>query len=395
VLISATFWGQAIGAPLSGIVAEKWGRRRVLLLSCAIMGLTAILAGIAQDLNQLIAARAIQGLGVGAEVPIAGAMFNEFVRSKHRGGVVFAYQLMFTWGGIVAPWLALLFIALFGQSVAWRAMFLFAAAPVLMAFARNRLLPESPRWLLNNGRVAEAEKVVESFEASARAAGQDLPAPVAVPEPRLEKTNFLELFQREYRGRTVMLVVWIAMAYAYGYGYAPFVATLYTRVGGLPITDAIWLTVASQAISLVFQYVVSLTLDRFGRRFYFGWGLLYAAVVLVSGAIVVGLFHQTSWQVLFALTILVGFGTTSQAGFYVYAPELFPTRMRAWGTSVGSTAIRLVSSFMPIVVGLVATSTFGLGGVYVIMAVFLAIGGLTIVLFGPETRRRVLEEIAR
>jgi hypothetical protein len=69
--------------------------------------------------------------------------------------------------------------------------------------------------------------------------------------------------------------------------------------------------------------------------------------------------------------------------------------MRAWGTAIGSTAIRLVSSFMPIVVGLVATSVFGLGGVYAIMAVFLAIGGLTIVLFGPETRRRVLEEIAR
>jgi len=98
VLISATFWGQAIGAPLSGVVAEKWGRRTVLLVSCVIMGVTALGSAFAQDLNQLIIARAIQGLGVGAEVPIAGAMFNEFVKSKHRGGVVYAYQLMFSWG---------------------------------------------------------------------------------------------------------------------------------------------------------------------------------------------------------------------------------------------------------------------------------------------------------
>jgi putative MFS transporter len=395
VLITATFWGQAIGAPLSGILAERWGRRAVLLVSCGLMGVTAIMAGLAQNLDQLIIARAIQGLGVGAEVPIAGAMFNEFLRSQHRGGVVMAYETMFSWGGFVAPWLALGLIALVGQDEAWRGMFLFASLPLLMVFIRNRFLPESPRWLLNRGQFDKADRVVADLEESARRAGKPLPEPVVVARPLVKPTRLLELFESEYRGRTLMMLVWIGMTYAYTYGYAPFVAALYTRVGGLPVTSALLLAAVSQLISTPYLYVVAFGLDRIGRKFFFGWGLVYAAVVLAVGAIVVGPLGLTSWPVLFALTVLINFGTSpSNAGFYVYAPELFPTRMRAWATAVGSTAIRAISSFMAIVVGAVAGSTLGLAGVYVLMAVLLAIGGLTLLRWGPETRRRVLEEIA-
>jgi putative MFS transporter len=163
----------------------------------------------------------------------------------------------------------------------------------------------------------------------------------------------------------------------------------------LPVTSALLLAAVSQLISTPYLYVVALGLDRIGRKFFFGWGLVYAAVVLLIGAIVVGPLGLTSWPVLFALTVLINFGTSpSNAGFYVYAPELFPTRMRAWATAVGSTAIRAISSFMAILVGAVAGSVLGLAGVYVLMAVMLFIGGLTLLRWGPETRRRVLEEIA-
>jgi putative MFS transporter len=322
-------------------------------------------------------------------------MFNEFLRSQHRGGVVMAYETMFSWGGFVAPWLALGLIALVGQNEAWRGMFLFASLPLLMVFIRNRFLPESPRWLLNRGQFDKADRVVADFEESALRAGKSLPEPVVVARPLVKPTRFLELFESEYRGRTLMMLVWIGMTYAYTYGYAPFVAALYTRVGGLPVTSALLLAAVSQLISTPYLYVVAFGLDRIGRKFFFGWGLVYAAVVLVIGAVVVGPLGLTSWPVLFALTVLINFGTSpSNAGFYVYAPELFPTRMRAWATAVGSTAIHAISSFMAIIVGAVAGSTLGLAGVYVLMGVLLAIGGLTLLRWGPETRRRVLEEIA-
>jgi MFS transporter, putative metabolite:H+ symporter len=394
VLVAATFWGQIFGSPLAGIVAERFGRRTVLLASCGIMGATAILSALAQDFNQLLIARAIQGVGVGAEIPIAGAMFNEFVRSTHRGGAVFAYETMFAWGGYVAPWLALGCVALFGQDDAWRAMFVFGALPVLMVFIRRRALPESPRWLLNQGRTTEADSIITDFERSATRFKQPLPEPVIVVQPRIQKTRFLELFEKPYRGRTAMMLVWIMMTYAYTYGYAPFVAALYTSVGGLPITNALLLTVAGQAITIPWNYFVAFTVDRFGRRFYFGWGLVFAALVMAAGAVVVGPLGMHTWPVLFVLTQLAALGTVSTIGFYVYAPELFPTRMRAWATATGSTGIRLVSSFMPIVVGATAASAFGLSAVYIVMGMCLAIGGATLLRFGPETRGRVLEEIA-
>jgi putative MFS transporter len=315
------------------------------------------------------------------------------VRSTHRGGAVFAYETMFAWGGYVAPWLALGFIALVGQDQAWRAMFLFGALPILMVFIRRRALPESPRWLVNQGRVDEAKEIIEQFERSAARSGT-LPEPKVVAQSRPQRTNFLELFRPPYLGRTAMMLVWIMMVYAFTYGYSPFVAALYTSVGGLPVTSALLLTVAGQAISIPYNYFVAFTVDRFGRRFYFGWGLLWAAAVLLVGAYVVGYLGIKTWQVLFVLTQLAMLGTTSTIGFYIYAPELFPTRMRAWATATGSTGIRLVSSFMPIVVGITATSVFGLGGVYLLMAVCLSIGGLVLLRWGPETRRRVLEEIA-
>jgi MFS transporter, putative metabolite:H+ symporter len=107
---------------------------------------------------------------------------------------------MFAWGGYVAPWLALGCVALFGQDEAWRAMFVFGALPVLMVFIRSRALPESPRWLLNQGRTSEADSIITDFERSARRFKQPLPEPVIVVQPRIQKTRFLELFEKPTAG---------------------------------------------------------------------------------------------------------------------------------------------------------------------------------------------------
>lgn len=395
VLVSASFWGQIIGAPTAGFVAEKFGRRNILLITTVLIGVPAILSGFAQDLNQLLIARAIQGVGLGAEMPVAAAMFSEFVRGKRRGLAVGVWESGFVWGGFVAPFLGLGFIALFGQNWAWRAMFLVAGLAFFIVFFRNnRILPESPRWLINQGRLKDADKVISGFEASARAAGKVLPEPIPVAQPKVEKTRFLELFGKQYRGRAFMMIAWIFLAYLYGYGFGPFVATLYVKVGGLPVTSAIFLTILSFCFSTPWTYFVAANVDRFGRKVFYGWGLIYAAVILSIGAFVVGYLHQTSWPVLWVITTLVGFGMSSSTGFYIYAPELFPTRMRAWATGVGSTAIRVAGSIGPLIVGALAASAFGISSVYIALAATSLLGGLVVVLFGPETKGQALEDLA-
>jgi len=103
VIVSAQFWGGVIGGLSAGILAERYGRRRVLLASCGILGLTSIFVAFAQDFNQLVLARTVQGAAGAMEIPIAGAMFNEFVKSSHRGTAVYVYETMYAWGGYVAP----------------------------------------------------------------------------------------------------------------------------------------------------------------------------------------------------------------------------------------------------------------------------------------------------
>ena len=177
----------------------------------------------------------------------------------------------FAWGGYIAPWLALGLIAAAGQANAWRWMFAFGALPILMVFIRSRFLPESPRWLIQQGKLDKAEKIVADFEDNARKNNQALPEPVPVAMPPVKKTNFLELFSRQYLGRTLMVFLWTAMTYGYTYGYGPFVAALYVRVGGLPVANAIALTIVSQLISIPFLLLVAFTIDKLGRKFWFGW----------------------------------------------------------------------------------------------------------------------------
>jgi putative MFS transporter len=124
-------------------------------------------------------------------------------------------------------------------------------------------------------------------------------------------------------------------------------------------------------------------------------GLLWGAGWLVVGAVLTGVFGLTSWPVLFAVGsfVMLGLGPIA-AGGYVYTPEQFPTRMRAWAISTCTTWIRAVSTVMPIIIGTILGSWVGLTGAWMLSAVPLLFGGFWILKFGIETRGRVLEELA-
>jgi putative MFS transporter len=329
-LIASLAWGATIGALGVGLIAERWGRRNALLVSCVVMGLGALIAVFAQDLNSLIVARVIQGIGVGAEIPIAGAMFSEFQRGKSRGLFGMLWESLAPWGGIVANVVLFIFVQLKFGNDAWRGLFAFSALSMLVIFARSRFLPESPRWLINQGRLSEATAIIEEFEASARRSGQALGEPVPVPQPKVQKTNPRELFGQEYRGRTLMACVWIGLTYFNGYGLAPLTTTFLVTLGGLDLPAAIGLGTLQVWIYLVWQYICAATLDRFGRRFWMGWIQLWSVAVYLVAAYIVGVLGIHTWQVIWGAAVLSTLGVLpATTGFYVYTPELFPTRLRA------------------------------------------------------------------
>jgi MFS transporter, putative metabolite:H+ symporter len=394
VLISGAYAGQFCGGIVFGLAAERYGRKWSFIAALGLFGICAIAAGLVTDASQLLVARVVQGFGLGAEVPIAGTMFNEFVRGRSRGKLVIAYESLFLVGLFVAPLAGLVLFRALSPDLGWRALFFIGGIPVVVALLAIRYLPESPRWLVQHGRIEEAERVVSAFEADARRSGAVLEEPQPL-EASTQPTHWAELFAPFYLRRTLLSYVqWFTIYFAL-YGYSVWVPTLYVKVGKLTPTASLALTSLICLLQLIAVIVMSSTIDRVGRKPWFIFGYAIAAAGMLFGAIAVGVFHDTSWQMLLIAGTLLGIGAyVSGTAVYLYTPELFPTRMRAWATSTSSSVCRLASTIAPFTVGALLSSSLGIGGVYLMFAADLILGLAIFWIFAIETKGATLEELS-
>jgi putative MFS transporter len=397
LLIAAGYVGQIVGAVLFGVVSERAGRKVAFVAASALFGALSVVSALAWNAESLMAFRLLQGIGLGAEVPVAAAMFNEFVRARARGRIVLVYESLFVWGILGATIVGAVFLSVFPPEDAWRYLFLLGGVPVLTAVWAWFRLPESPRHLVHRGDLEQAEAVVAEMEASARRAGHDLeePAPRTAAPVAEPPTRFGELFSPAYRTRTLTLwCVWFTTFLPLG-GFTSWMPALLTRVGGLPPATASLLTGAIVVGNLVVLYVAASSLDRRGRRFWFAAGYGLALVGSVGGALALGVLGWTGWPVLFTAGALVLFGVNINAPLvYLYTAELYPTRMRAWATTVGSTMRNLASVIAPITIGLLLGAATGVFHSFVLATVVLLVGLAVLLRFGVETKQRPLEELA-
>jgi putative MFS transporter len=178
-------------------------------------------------------------------------------------------------------------------------------------------------------------------------------------------------------------------------GFAVWLPTLYMKIGGLPVRYALLLTILTQLIQLVTGYTVAGTIDRVGRVRWFAGAFAVAAAAAIGGAIVTGVFHVHGWVPLLVFGVLMTTGTSvNSIGVYLYTPELYPTRMRALGTSTASSTNRLASAIAPICVGFLLANNLGIASVFALFAVVLLFGFTIMSKFGIETTRRTLEEVS-
>ncbi|WP_219412418.1 MFS transporter [Pseudonocardia nigra] len=398
LLIAAGFVGQIIGAVAFGVVSERAGRKVAFVAASALFGALSVVSAFAWSAESLMVFRLLQGIGLGAEVPVAAAMFNEFVRAKARGRIVLIYESLFVWGILGATLVGAVFLSVFPPDDAWRYLFVLGGVPVLTAVWAWFRLPESPRHLVHRGDLAQAESVIAEMEASARRGGHVLEDPAAaVPRAVVAEppTRFGELFSPAYRTRTLALwCIWFTTFLPLG-GFTSWMPALLSRVGGLPPAVASLLTGGIVVGNLVVLYIAASSLDRRGRRFWFTAGYGLALLGSVGGAVAIGLLGWNGWVVLFVAGALVLFGVNINAPLvYLYTAELYPTRMRAWATMVGSTMRNLASVIAPITIGLLLGATTGVLWSFVLATVVLLVGLAVLLRFGVETKQRALEELA-
>jgi putative MFS transporter len=382
--ISLTFVGMTLGALITGFVGDKMGRRFTYQINLLIFGLASLAAAFAQDMNQLIACRFVQGLGLGAEIVVGYSTLTEFVPPKTRGRWLSMMAFLVVAGFPVTALLGYLIIPAWG----WRPMFIIAGVGSLIVWYLRKNLPESPRWLESQGRNAEAEALMQAIETEA--AGGATLAPVVVPAsvPPAGVSDLLKppLLQRMLVGSWVLITINTLI-----FGFVIFLPQFFLRQG-LTIANSLAYTLVLSAASLVGCALGAYLSDAIGRR----WSIIGASIVTIVSGYIYARFNAASDPTIVlcvGFVLIVAIYVQTAILFGVYTTELFPTEIRLRANGICNTLGRGATVVSPFVVGALMAS-YQLPGVVWLMIGLVAVQIVVVWAWGVETRNRGLEDVA-
>jgi len=380
--ISLTFVGMTIGSFVTGFIGDKYGRRFTYQINLLIFGLASLAAAFAQDMNQLIACRFVQGLGLGAEIVVGYSTLTEFVPPQSRGRWLSFMAFLVVAGFPVTAILGFLIIPTWG----WRPMFIIAGIGSLIVWYLRKNLPESPRWLEAQGRTAEAETLMESIEKEVQATSGPLPAPrSAVATPQLTVASIFKppILQRLLVGCWVLITINTLI-----FGFVIFLPQFFLRQG-LTITNSLGYTVVLAAASLVGCAFGAVLSDYIGRR----WSIIGASFLTIAAGWVYSHFNAASDPVIVlsvGAILIVAIYIQTAILFGVYTPELFPTEIRLRANGICNTLGRGATVVSPFVVGYLMVN-YQLPGVVWLMIGLVVIQIIAVYFWGVEPARRSLE----
>lgn len=375
--LSATAFGMLIGSILAGFLGDRYGRKFTYQFNLLVFGLSSLACAVMPNMEWLIVARFVTGIGLGAELVIGYGLLSEFVPPSHRGRWAALLSCIAQFGLFAATLMSWFVIPILG----WRAMFVIAGLGGLLVFIARKNIPESPRWLEKNGRGREADTIVTSIEAEATS---ELPAPKAAPVVTVPNVRALDPRFRKSLGIGAVTQI-VQSAAIYG-----FIALLPTFLAqqGIPINQSLGQAVLMTLGGPAGAIVAFLLTDRIGRKPAIIGGSILAAIVgpcfalVESQAVATGLGFVMFSLIYFLVSVI-------QAG---YLPELFPTEVRMRLTSWAVTTGRLASIGIPFV-SVYLMHGGGIIAVVGAVSVLLIVQAITIALLAVETSRRSLEAI--
>ncbi len=392
LFVAATFSGLFIGTFVFGFVADKYGRRVIFTYSmlwyCAA---TLIMAF--QDTGFTVCLwRLIAGIGIGVELVTIDTYIAELVPRTIRGR---AFAVNQTIQFAVVPVVAFTAYMLVPQQPfgldGWRWVVLLGSVGALFVWFLRRGVPESPRWLIQQGRIAEADAITAAIEARVRAdiGGGALPTPAAHSVDKAEPVGaFSEIWQPPYRTRTIMLMVFQFFQTFGFYGFAAWIPTLIAQQTGIKLGASLEYAFIIAIASPFGPMLAYLFADKCERK----WQLVGAAACVGIFGLVFSMQTTMGWLIFYGVVVTLANNIMSYA-FHGYQTELFPTRIRARAVGFTYSFSRISTVFASFIIGFFL-NTAGTGGVFGLIAFAMTMVVLAIGIYGPRTRALELEEIS-
>ena len=386
--VAALFSGLFIGTVACGWLADRFGRRAIFTWSLLSYTAANVVMAFQTDAFGLNLWRLIAGIGLGLEMVTIGSYLSELVPKAIRGR---AFALCQGIGFCAVPVVAVLSYLLIPLAPlgldGWRWVALIGASAAVLVWWMRSGLPESPRWLVERGRIAEAEAVMATLEAKVRAEyGRPLPPPGA-PQPVQARGAFRDMWVPPYRRRTLMMAGFNVFQTVGFYGFANWVPTLLIAQG-ITVTSSLAYTALIALAAPVGPLIGLAIADRFERKHV----IVAAALVYIA----CGLAFAQARDV--ATIVALGIGLTLASNvmsysFHAYQAELFPTGIRARAVGFVYSWSRFSAIFTGFLIAFVLREA-GSPGVFLFISAAMLVAGGLVALLGPRTRDVALEQIA-
>ncbi|MDQ0189779.1 sugar porter family MFS transporter [Alicyclobacillus cycloheptanicus] len=389
--------GAMAGVILAGVVSDRAGRKPVLLLAGLLFVVSSLGCAAAHSVAMLVVFRLIGGLGIGVASMVSPMYISEISPARIRGRLVGTNQLGVVLGilivYIVNAVIANEHTASWDQLSGWRWMFGVGAVPGILFFILLFGVPESPRFLVKQGKAEHALSILQRINGASVARTELSSITASLQREFTERGVVGELFKKGLRVALLVAVVLAVMQQFTGVSAVAYYAPIIFKDSGAGANAALIETVFIGALKVIFTIVLMLLIDRVGRRTLLLVGASAMAVFLIALGVSFAMAHVSVGLVLACILLhTIAFELSWGGGVWIVISEIFPTRIRGQAMAIGSFALwgatYLVTQFFPVMM-----HHFGATITFFIFALMCILMFLFTLRFLPETKGKTLEEI--